>query len=642
MSAIAGLYNKDKVTVTIEQISRIMEPLTQYPADDIQVWNKENVFIGCHAQWITPESVNEQLPYFDYERQMVITVDAIIDNRQELLERLQLDREERKVVSDSLLILLAYQKWGEECPKYLNGDFAFMIWDKKQQKFFGARDFSGGRTLYYYNCFSHFAFCTMIAPLLNLPFVSETINEEWIAEFLVIAGMVDVVDTTITPYKDIKQLPPAHSITVTSGSISLKRYCMLKSESTLYLNSDEEYVEAFQEVFQEAVNSRLRTHKKVGAQLSGGLDSGSIVSFASRKLRQENKQLYTYSYVPTANFNDYTASHLTANETPFIKSTVNYVGGIKDYYLEFQGRDSYSEIDNLMDITEIPYKFYVNSFWLKGIFEQANNHGVGILLNGGRGNLSISWGNALNYYAVLIKRLRWIHALKEIGKFSQNVGSGRKRVISSVFKLAFPIQLINSDSRTGTDSPLINPDFAAQTKVYERISKHGFDRLGKSVLRDPYELRKQHFEQLCQWNASNTLSTKLSLRYALWKRDPTNDVRVIRYCLSLPESQYVQNGLNRALIRRATENLLPDDVRLNMKVRGVQGADWVFRMIPKWAEFKNEVDRMCNDNSFMRIVNHKKLLEAKAQLKEDVMPEHAYSNHLKVLMDSLIMYRFLN
>ena len=61
----------------------------------------------------------------------------------------------------------------------------------------------------------------------------------------------------------------------------------------------------------------------------------------------------------------------------------------------------------------------------------------------------------------------------------------------------------------------------------------------------------------------NTLATKLSLRYSFWKRDPTNDLRVIRFCLSLPEDQYVQGGLDRALIRRATKKLLPDKIRLN-------------------------------------------------------------------------------
>ena len=83
--------------------------------DDIQLWQKENVFLGCHAQWITPESIGEQLPLYDSERQCTITADAIIDNREELFDRLQIDHSARKNMTDSELILLSYYKWGERC-----------------------------------------------------------------------------------------------------------------------------------------------------------------------------------------------------------------------------------------------------------------------------------------------------------------------------------------------------------------------------------------------------------------------------------------------------------------------------------------------------------------------------------------------
>lgn len=73
-----------------------MKAFEKFPADDIQTWHKDNIFLGCHAQWITPESIGEQLPFYDYQRQIAITADAIIDNREELFERLQIDREDRK------------------------------------------------------------------------------------------------------------------------------------------------------------------------------------------------------------------------------------------------------------------------------------------------------------------------------------------------------------------------------------------------------------------------------------------------------------------------------------------------------------------------------------------------------------------
>ncbi len=638
MSAIAGLLHMDKEPVNKDHYKTIMKELERFPANDIQVWSKDHIFLGCHAQWITPESVYEQLPFYENESDLAITADAIIDNREELFEKLQIDRQKRKTITDSSLILLAYRKWEEDCPRYLVGDFAFMIWDGKNQKLFGARDFSGSRTLYYLIKQSKFAFCTTIRPLLSLPYVENELNEEWLAEYLVIAGMVDVADTSITPYKGIKQLPPAHSISIKDGDISLRRYCVLKSVEPLSFKSDHEYIEAFQEVFREAVHSRTRTHKMVGAQLSGGLDSGSIASFASRKLRLENKQLQTFSYIPPDDFVDYTANHIIANETPFIKSTVNYVGNIKDHYLDFKGQSSYSEMDALLDIMEMPYKFYVNSFWLKGIFEKANSLDVGVLLNGGRGNLSISWGHALPYYATLLKKLKWIQMLSEIKKFSINVGSGRKTVLTSVFRIAFPFV---DRGQLKTNELLINPDFAKRSNVFEKINEYGLDENGKEYSSDPYEQRKHHFAQLYHWNASNTLATKLSLPYSLWKRDPTNDIRVIQYCLSLPENQYVQNGLDRALIRRGTENYLPDNVRLNMKIRGVQGADWVHRMIPNWNQFESEVDIMCGSKNLLEFVNKDNLMRAYSTLKEGVQPDHAYSRHLKVLMDSLMVYRFL-
>ena len=138
MSAIAGIYHQNKEPIAVDHGNGIMQALQQYPADEISSWKKDNIFLGCHAQWITPESLNEQLPYYDYDRQLVITADAIIDNREDLFEILQVKKNQRKTIPDSKLILLAYHQFGEEVPKYLIGDFAFMIWDERKRLLFGA------------------------------------------------------------------------------------------------------------------------------------------------------------------------------------------------------------------------------------------------------------------------------------------------------------------------------------------------------------------------------------------------------------------------------------------------------------------------------------------------------------------------
>jgi asparagine synthase (glutamine-hydrolysing) len=640
MSAIAGIYHGSKEPINREYIEGIMGNLKQFPADDIQVWHKENVFLGCHAQWITPESVGEQLPFYDYERQLIITADAIIDNRSELFDRLQVEREQRKRMPDSKLIVLAYSKWGEECPKYLVGDFAFIIWDEKKQMLFGARDFSGSRTLYYFYNQQQFAFCTTIQPLLSLSYIKKQLNEQWLAEFLAISGMMDAVDTSITAFKNIRQVPPSHSISVIRDKVQLKRYSPIVTGIPSSLNSDKEYIEAFQEIFDKAVASRIRTDRQVGAQLSGGLDSGAVVSFAAKHMRTMKKQLHTFSYVPTSDFNDFTSKNYIADERPFIKSTVQHIGGINDHYLDFKGRNSFTEIDGFLETMEMPYKFFENSFWLKGMFEKAHEEGVGVLLNGGRGNMSISWGSALDYYAVLFKKMKLLRLYKELDQYSKNTGGARLRRLPAIGRLAFPIF-----NRLSRDQPfqfpmLINPEFEKRNNVFNKLKEHGIDETGTSIM-DPEEDRKRHFEELFHWNASNTIATKLSLRYSLWKRDPTNDIRVIRFCLSVPEEQYVQNGIDRALVRRATEKYLPDKVRLNQSVRGIQGADWVHRMIPNWNEFTDELQQLNNDERIKEYLNPQVMSRALLKVQEGPRAEYAINLDYKILMRSLIVYRFL-
>lgn len=645
MSAIAGIIHLTKEPVPFEHGRNIMKELEKFPADDIQVWHKHNAFIGNHAQWITPESVGEKQPFYDSERQCVITADAIIDNREELFEKLQVERSKQKIMPDSQLILLAYYKWGEESPKHLVGDFAYMIWDERNQKLFGARDFSGSRTLYYYKDHERFAFCTTIMPLFTLPGVKKELNEQWMAEFLAIPGMNEGVDTSLTPFLNIQQLSPSFSISIKNQSVILNRYCYINSSKQLKLKANHEYIEAFREVFSQAVSSRLRTHREVGAHLSGGLDSGSVVSFAALELRNrnKNKQLNTYSYIPSPEFEDWTPKNVLADERPYIKSTVKFVGNINDHYYDFKEVNPLKEIDDWLNIMEMPYKFFANSVWIKGIFQKAYEHNVGVLLNGGRGNLSISWGSALSYYALLLKKLKWLSLIKELNLYSNNRGGSRYRLLPVIGKIAFPniAEIIPSKEEPNNSGVYINPELARRTRVYEKLSEHGFNLNNQSYGKDAFDARRRHFQDLFSWNATNTLGTKLSLSYSLWKRDPTNDLRVVNFCLSLPEEQYVQGGLDRALIRRSTVTYLPDKVRMNQKVRGVQGADCIHRMSPIWNELILELESLCLDSNFTELVDSTVLKSALFKIKKGPENELSFSREYQILMHSLISYKFL-
>ncbi|MGG3564183.1 asparagine synthase-related protein [Neobacillus rhizosphaerae] len=635
MSAIAGIYHLNNEPINLEHGNRMMKELEKYPADDIQTWHNDKVFLGCHAQWITPESLGEKLPYYDHERKLAITADAIIDNREELFERLQVDKSKRKEITDSELIVLSYHKWGEDSPKYLIGDFAFMIWDEREQKLFGARDFSGARTLYFYKNKHKFAFCTVMEPFFVLPYLDQSINEDWIAEYLASINMIETIAPYSTVYSMINQIPPAHTLLIKNGKIKFSRYVNLDEVEKLSLKNESDYLEAFRDIFQVAVNSRLRTFRKVGAHLSGGLDSGSVVSFAANSLKTNGKVLNTFSFVPQKSFVDWTPKNRFADESPYIRTTVDFVGNISDMYLNFDGCTPVTEINNLITALEMPYKFFENSIWIKGIYEKASESDIGILLEGSRGNYSISWGPALEYQALLLRKFRVLKFLNELSCFSRNIGISRSKILPLLkgYALDFHKKEFSYINPSYTNTELLE-----RTNIIEKINEYEHIY---NPFRGLLEGRKVHFNQLMSWTIDGVVNTKLSLRYSLWKRDPTNDLRVIRYCLSVPTEQYVQNGMDRALIRRALKGYLPDEIRLNQRTRGIQGVDVIHRMSGTWGDFTRELNNLSTDPIITNYINVSKIKEAITRVKKIPDESFVYNPEFGILGKSLILYRFL-
>jgi asparagine synthase (glutamine-hydrolysing) len=479
----------------------------------------------------------------------------------------------------------------------------------------------------------------VMMPLFSLPYITKELNEEWLAEFLAIPLNFESVELTSSVYKKIEQIPPSHSIKLKDGKVTFSRYCLLKEREKLRLSSNEEYEEAFRDVFQRAVSDRLRTHHQVGAHLSGGLDSGSVASFAAKALRKDKKELHSFSYVPVEGFEDWTDRSRVPDERPFIQTTIDYVGNIKSNYLDFRDKSSLTEVDDWLDALEMPYKFYENSYWLKGIYEEASKQGIRILLNGQRGNWTISWGHALDYQALLLKRLKLFRLFLEVHYLGQRLGVKKSRIIPVVLKKSFPF--LNEPIDDVYSYPmLINPDFAERVNVFNKLQKHNIDITG-TVLPNAFEMKKNQFEQLYYWSINGTYATKLSLRHAIWERDPTNDLRVIQFCLSLPEEQFVQFGQDRSLIRRSTKNYLPDKVRLNQKTRGLQGADGIKRMLPSWNIFVEEVQQLCKDEMAAEYLNIKVIKKSLENIKDHPEPKDVYEIDFRILMRSIIFYRFI-
>jgi asparagine synthase (glutamine-hydrolysing) len=642
MSAIAGIIHMNNQPVSFGQGRRMMSALQKYPTDDVQTWEHHGAFLGCHAQWVTPESVHECLPFYYKGAGLAITADAILDNRDELFDALNISGDVRQQMGDGQLILLAYEKWREDMPKYLLGDFAFIIWDERRQIIFGARDFTGSRTLYYFRNQNTFSFCTVIGPLFTLPGVERKLNDTWLAEYLAIEYMFDSVDTNSSLYRGIRQIPPAHSLLIHDGKEELNRFCDFHDVKPLILKSDAEYEEAFRDVFSKAVNTRLRTFRNIGSYLSGGLDSGTVVSFAAKALSRKNQNMDTFSCVPEPDFNDWTPDRMLPDESTQFRTIFQKYPNVKGHILNFKGENPLTELDSGLDIMEMPYKFFENSFWVNGIYREAARQHVGVLLSGEQGNYTISWGPAYDFYADLMRRFHWISLYREISAYSRHVKIGRTRLIEQLPRNAWPRMGSLLSREKGHSVPqLISDHLARRTGVFEKMDEYGYnaDTLASY---DACAYRLHRINHTYWWNTIGTHHAKQSLYYGIKDRNPATDLRVIRFCLSVPIEQYVCDGMDRALIRRSTEGILPDRIRMNQYKYGVQGADFIHRIAPEWDQLQDELCRFRQDALTGELFHLKTLDRGMEKVRSGPQPQLVDDWDFKLLMRAYTVQKFLS
>ncbi|MGL5206833.1 MAG: asparagine synthase-related protein, partial [Acidaminococcaceae bacterium] len=362
MGAICGIYYKDK-SANVRECEQVMLEIGKYRFEKSGTFHDGAIILGCQHNCLTPESINEILPFEDDAGTLVITADAIIDNREELFALLSVPIEKTNM-PDSLVILEAYKKWGVHCPDKLVGDFAFAIWDKKKQELFCARDHVGRKSFYYYNDKEVFAFSTLIKPLFQIEDIKQELNETYIADFLAMTDIRHEIGSDITLYENIYQLLPAHAMIVNRSGIRKWRYWEIKKTKEIKFESDAEYEEAFRKVFAEAVRCRLRSIKRTGILLSGGLDSCSVACLAAEELRKKNEKLYSFTQVPMEGYKNWLPDNQLADEQEYVESISRFTGNIEPYYIASEGKSPITEINESIARFEQPYKCFANIYWI--------------------------------------------------------------------------------------------------------------------------------------------------------------------------------------------------------------------------------------------------------------------------------------
>jgi len=313
MSAQFGQWNLTRKPIDPEYIARARAMITPYGPDGAATFSENGTAIVYAALCTTKESRKERQPHLSSAGDVLVW-DGRLDNRESLIEALGhcLERDS----ADTDIVAQAWDRWGIECFPRLIGDWALAIWQPKPQSLVLAKDPIGTRHLYYTINEGRVAWSTVLEPLVRFDPHALKLDEEYIAGWL-----ASFPATDRTPYTNIRALPPACYLLVRNGASTISRYWDFDPGKRIRYRSDSEYEEHFRVAFTDSVRRRLRSNGPVVAELSGGMDSSSIVCIADDVIARadaERVSLDTVSY--------YTDSEPNWNDLPYFTVIENRRG----------------------------------------------------------------------------------------------------------------------------------------------------------------------------------------------------------------------------------------------------------------------------------------------------------------------------
>jgi asparagine synthase (glutamine-hydrolysing) len=216
-------------------------------------------------------------PFFSEDKSLVLVYNGELYNYLEIRRELQSRGRQFRTESDTEVLLQAYDEWGTDCLGRFNGMWAFALWDEKRQRLFCARDRLGEKPFYYALWNDSLVFGSEVKALFAAG-VPRDVNEEMLDALLCFGYL----PAPFTFYAAIRKLPAGCYLTAQAGRVDIQRYWDIPSRPSAELRTDTSAVHReFEELFEDSVRLRMRSDVPVGAFLSGGLDSASVVAAMS-------------------------------------------------------------------------------------------------------------------------------------------------------------------------------------------------------------------------------------------------------------------------------------------------------------------------------------------------------------------------
>src|SRR6185369_13421555 len=286
MCGIAGFIDKSDFTTEerTATLTRMCEVIRHRGPDDQGIQLVGPVGLGMRRLSIIDLAGGHQ-PMSGEDGSVTIVFNGEIYNFQELKPKLQSLGHVFSTNSDTETIVHSYEEFSTSCVKHLRGMFVFAIWDEKAKTLFLARDRAGKKPLYYTETRNgSFVFGSEVKSILEHPDVEREIDLEALDSYLTLGYVPD----PLSIFRNLRKLPPGHTLTYSGGQTTIEQYWDFKFEPDMS-RSQESFVEELRYLLDDAVRSRLISDVPLGAFLSGGIDSSTVVALMAKAMGQPVK-----------------------------------------------------------------------------------------------------------------------------------------------------------------------------------------------------------------------------------------------------------------------------------------------------------------------------------------------------------------
>ena len=537
MCGITGFYNYDKKAPDVSLLHKMGDVIAHRgPDHDGYYTNKDGIGF-CHRRLsIIDLSVNGNQPMTSANKDIWLTYNGEIYNYKELREELIIKGYVFKSKTDTEVIINSYLEYGVDCVKKFNGMFAFSLWDARSNLFFAARDKIGIKPYYYYANSAVFVFASEIKSLLVHPDIIAKENESAITNYLLLDHPID----NQTWFEEIFTLEPGSYLTISDAKIEQKRYWDIEFN----VNSNRSY-NSFKKELKETIIDAIKLHWQgdvpVGAHLSGGVDSSSIVSIASKYLTDK---LHTFSsaFDLGKEFDERKEINLVVER---FKTQHHQIAITADDLKDNLEKIIYHMDEPVVGPAILP---------MYRISELVQNEGIKVV-NGGQG-VDEMFGGYNPYFSLAARDMLSNYKfksfpLREFLYFPYYLvkGGTLKRFIDKFKK-----------SKTGYNWINIENSQEKTVEAYEQL-KNETSNLSAFEMTSYVSLRYYLPALLHQ-------EDRMSMAWSIESRVPMLDTRIIDLALTIPSWFKIQRGMSKQIFRESVRGIVPDEILDNKIKRG--------------------------------------------------------------------------